>query len=196
MKMLRNGRNVESAAAVGLDVQGFAEAIANLQGLGKKINPILRRAARTSSTPIAQAMKSMLKVRGKRSIYSGKKVFTYGLTGLLRKSIGIRVNTKSKLGGVYANIGPRYAMGGYAFKAWHKPTKSARKLVNAMVSVNPVYYAHLVNNGFNAKLFGTGRVKRVSGIHFIERAYAAARSQVAFTTARILTEEVDKAMNQ
>ena len=47
MKMLRNGRNVDSAAAVGLDVQGFAEAIANLQGLGKKINPILRRAART-----------------------------------------------------------------------------------------------------------------------------------------------------
>ena len=57
MKMLRNGRNVESAAAVGLDVQGFAEAIASLQGLGKKINPILRRAARTSSTPIAQALK-------------------------------------------------------------------------------------------------------------------------------------------
>lgn len=193
MQVLGSGRSVEYSVAVGLDVQGFAEAIANLRDLGKKVKPILRRAANTSSTPIVQAMKSLLNTRGKRSIYNGKKVFTYGQTGLLKKVIGARVMTRRS--SVFADVGPRYAMGGFAFKTWHKPTKSAKAVHNSMVMVNPVYYGHLVNNGFTAKLFGTGRTKRIIGIDFVGKAYASARSQVIFTTTRILNEEFDKALN-
>jgi hypothetical protein len=185
---------MQSQKIVGLDVAGFSQTIQELQNMGKKVKPILRRAANTSSAPIVQAMKSMLNTRGKRSIYNGKKVLTYGQTGLLKKVIGARVMTRRS--SVFADVGPRYAMGGFAFKKWHKPTKSAKAVANSMVMANPVYYGHLVNNGFTAKLFGTGRTKRVMGIDFIGKAYAAARSQVVITTTRILNEEFDKAMNQ
>jgi hypothetical protein len=184
---------MQSQKIVGLDVAGFLQTIQELQNMGKKVKPILRRAANTSSTPIVQAMKSMLNTRGKRSIYNGKKVFTYGQTGLLKKVIGARVMTRRS--SVFADVGPRYAMGGFAFKKWHKPTKSAKGVTSSMVMVNPVYYGHLVNNGFTAKLFGTGRTKRVMGIDFIGKAYASAKSQVVFTTTRILNEEFDKALN-
>ena len=187
------GQNDSSKMVVGVDVAGFSQTIDELRNLGENVKPILRRAANASSTPIVQAMKSMLNTRGKRSIYNGKKVFTYGQTGLLKKVIGARVMTRRS--SVFADVGPRYAMGGFAFKKWHKPTKSDKTLHNSMVMANPVYYGHLVNNGFTAKLFGTGRTKRVMGIDFIGRSYASARSQVVFTTNRILDEELDKAFN-
>lgn len=174
-----------------ISIPKIGKAIDSLVALGKKINPILRRAARTSSTPIIQLMKSKLQARGKRSIHNGKKVFTYGLTGLLKKSIGSRV--KSRGSKVFSDIGPRYAMGGFAFKKWHKPTKSAKAQTNVMVKVNPVLYAHLVDQGFTAKLFGTGKTKRVMGIQYVSRSYAVAAATANSVTDRVLKEELTKA---
>ena len=172
-------------------IPSIEQSIDNLVALGKKINPILRRCARTSSTPIIQSMKSKLPTRGKRSIHNGKKVFSYGLTGLLKKAIGSRV--KSRGSKVFSDIGPRYAMGGFAFKKWHRPTRSDKAQTNVMVKINPVLYAHLVDQGFTAKLFGTGKTKRVLGIRYVARSYAMAKATVDNVTDRVLKEELAKA---
>jgi len=177
-----------------LHLAGAKELMEALVLAGKKINPALRRVARTSSTPILRHARSVVPAKRKRVLYQGKKVFRYGTTGQLKKSLGVRVATNKKTGAVYALIGPRRGFKVMAFKAYHKPTRSHQAQRNVLVPVNPTNYSHLVEKGFTAKLWRSGKLRPVAGRPFLKPALDANRSQVEDITARILSEELQKAL--
>ncbi len=177
-----------------LHLAGAKELVDALLDAGKKINPALRRVARASTTPILRTARSLVPAKRKRIMYHGKKVFRYGTTGQLKKSLGYRVSTSKKTGAVYAIIGPRRGFKIMAFKAYHKPKRSVEAQRNVLVPVNPTNYSHLIENGFTAKLWRSGKLRPVPSKPFLKPALDANRSQVEEITARILSEELAKAM--
>lgn len=177
-----------------LHLAGANQLIEALQAASKKINPALRRVARASTTPILKSARALVPAKRKRVLYHGKKVFRYGTTGQIKKSLGYRVATSKKTGAVYAIIGPRRGFKIMAFKAYHKPKRSVEAQRNVLVPVNPTNYSHLVEKGFTAKLWRSGKLRPVAGKPFLKPALDANRSQVEEITARILSEELAKAM--
>lgn len=179
-------------AVVGMRLNGLDDLVGAFEALSMKIKPILRQAAKRSATPIVQHARNLLPVRGKRTLQNGKRVFTYGLTGQLRKSISSRILT-SRTGRIHAVIGPRRDSVTMAFKAYHKPTKAAKAQKNVMVRVKPSNYAHLVEKGFIAKLWGTGRTKEVAargGTGFLAPALSANQTMVESITRKVLEEQL------
>ena len=177
-----------------LNLAGAVELIDALRDAGKKIKPALRRVARACTTPILRTARTLVPAKRKRIMYQGKKVFRYGTTGQLKKSLGYRVTTSKKTGAVYAIIGPRRKFDIKAFKTYHKPKRSVVAQRNVMVPVNPTNYSHLIENGFTAKLWRSGKLRPVAGRPFLKPALNANRSQCEDITARILSEELQKAM--
>lgn len=178
-----------------MSVSGLEETRQKLVILGASINGIFRIAARRSATRVKNELKQLLPTRGFRTSHQGKRVLTYGLSGQLRKSIDTRVLT-SRGGVVHGIVGPSRQSVGYAFKAWHKPTKNARAERNVMVRVKPSNYWHLYEKGFTAKLFGTGKTKAVSGKYLLPRVLGANQAQVQRDTADVFDEQLNKIVNK
>lgn len=179
-------------AIVGMRLNGLSDIIAEFQAMQMSIKPILRQAAKRSATPIVQQARSLLPSRGKRTLYNGKRVFTYGLTGQLKKSISARVLT-SRTGKIHAVIGPRRDSVAMAFKKYHKPNKSAKAQRNVMVRVKPSNYAHLMENGFLLKIWRTGRTKQIPplrGTGFLAPALASNQTLVESITKNVLAEQL------
>lgn len=172
-------------------IDGLDAGLARLAALRVSIKPILRQAARKSSTPISKIAKSLLPARGKRIKFDGKRVTSYGRTGQLRKSIASRVLTSRK-GVIHAIIGARRKFATEAFKAYHKPTRSVKARRNIMVRVNPVNYSHLVEEGFTAKLWRSGKLRPVAGRGFLRKSLSANYAQVQSITAEVIQTRIDK----
>lgn len=186
--------------------EGMDGLIKKLKALKVSVNPILRQAARKASTPLVKGAKNILPKRGKpvRGWTSkGKKVFSYGRTGMLRKSIDKRVMTSRRTGMVHAIIGPKRKSGSgdkaktfvsFAFKRYHRPKKSVAAQKNVMVKVKPTAYSHLYELGFTAKLFGSGRTKPVRGRFYLRKTLASNEQNVINITQQVLQQKIDKVM--
>lgn len=176
-----------------LHLAGAKELIEELQAHRKNIKPALRRVARNAATPILKTARQKAPQKRRRVMYQGKKVFRYGTTGQLKKSLGYIVTTSKKTGAVHAVIGPRHGFQIMAFKKYYKPNKSVKAQRNVLVPVNPINYSHLVEKGFTAKIWRSGKLRPVESKPFLKPALDANRSQVEEITARILSEELAKA---
>jgi HK97 gp10 family phage protein len=177
-----------------LYLAGANELIQALQEASKKINPALRRVARAATTPVLQSARQLVPASRKKVLYQGKKVFRYGTTGQLKKSLGYRVTTSKKTGAVHAVVGPRRGFKIMAFKAYHKPKRGVDAQRNVLVPVNPTYYSHLIEKGFTAKLWRSGKLRPVPAKPFLGPALNANKDQIEEITARILTDEIIKTM--
>lgn len=211
-KIVENNRlNNVNQRHLRLDIGCFGQILNSLIDAGVKVKPVLRRIARKSATPITNAAKLLAPSKRKKVIYSGptitrtinakgksktyesgSKVFSYGTTGQLKKSIGSRVFT-DRLGVVRALVGPRRKAWTYAFKKYHKPSRNHPAVKNAMVRVYPIFYSHLVEHGFTAKLWRSGKLRPVAAHPFLQPAMDRTRSTVLKITKDELDYEMQKA---
>jgi hypothetical protein len=180
---------------VAMRVDGLDDTIQQLRALGASINSIFRIAARRSGTRLKDEVKALLPVRRMRSIYNGKKVLTYGLSGQLRKSISTRVLTSRK-GVVHAIIGPSRQSIGYAFKKWHKPTRNHQVEINSMQRVKPSNYWHLFEKGFNANFWRTGKMRFIPGKGVLAKVLGPSASVVAKDTKDVFEEQQTRVLNK
>lgn len=172
-------------------VDGIDDGIKRLSALRLSIKPILRQAARKSSTPISKMAKTLLPARGKKIKYAGGKVYSYGRTGQLRKAIASRVTT-GKDGVVRSIIGARRKFVTEGFKSYHKPNRNVKAKRNVMVRVNPVYYSHLIEQGFTAKIWRSGKLRPVAGRGFLRKSLSANYANVQTITADVIQAKIDK----
>lgn len=180
---------------VRMRIDGLDDLVEGIRTIKGNVNPVLRQAARKSSTPIVQEVRQNLPARGKRTLANGRRVFTYGLTGQLRKSIASKILT-SRAGVVHAVIGPRRGFKTSAFKAYHKPNRTAEAQRNVMVPVNPTMYAHLVESGFTAKLWRSGKTKAIPGKGIMRKALEHNRGRVETITRQVLDESLARAVDR
>jgi len=212
-KVIANNRlNNVNDRLLRMDIGCFSQMINSLIDAGARIKPTLRRIAKKSSTPITQAARSYapgkrkkvlysgptitrsINSKGKKKTYSsGSKVFQYGTTGQLKKSIGSRVYT-DRSGTVRAIVGPRRKMWTYSFKKYHKPNRNQQAQRNVMVRVYPIFYSHLVENGFTAKIWRSGKLRSVVGRPFLEPAISKSKPAVLQITKDELQLELQKAL--
>ena len=118
------------------------------------------------------------------------EVAAYGQTGLLKKSLGLKIGVVNKPGGsnpaakgsVIGMVGPRKDVQGTARSAW----------TGRIVKVWPVKYAHLVEFGhrFRAR---NGRGKVVKGAFFLSGAMRQEGGQVRARLIQGLKDGVAKA---
>lgn len=191
-RSVRSGTS--NRAVLRMSVSGVQALINQLVSLRVSIKPILRRCARRSSTPVVKSVRSMLPGRGKRVLHDGKRTVVYGRTGQLRKSIAARVLT-SKAGTIHAVVGARRRFISYAFKAYHKPNRNTPAKRNTLVRVRPSLYMHLVESGFTAKLWGSGKTRPVSGKFALKRSLAQNMANIQAITAQVLREKIDQVLN-
>ena len=184
-----------NAGLVSMNFNGLDDVIGQLRAMGASINGIFRLAARRSGVRMKQDIKTLLPGRGTRSIHSGKKVLTYGLTGQLKKSIDVRVLTSRK-GVVHAVIGANRKTVSMAFKKWHKPTRNDKAQNNVMVRVKPTNYWHLIEKGFTAKLWRSGKLRPVPGRNVLGKVLGASTSQVIKDTKDVFDEQQNKIFNK
>lgn len=182
---------------VSMKVDGLDSLVKKLTSLKVSVKPILRQCARKSSTPTVQTVRRLLPQKGKAikgMKHKGKKVFDYGDTGQLRKSIASRVLT-SREGVVHAVIGARRKFLTMALKRYHKPNRNVEAQRNVMVRVRPTLYSHLVEKGFNAKLWRSGRRKFVPGRRFLAKSLQANVANIQAITSRVIQDKIDQVMN-
>jgi hypothetical protein len=129
---------------------------------------------------------NLRKVRRKKKgkpAYKTKALQT-GMTGMLRKSLGLKVGINKKTGQVYGMVGPRRKkdfQGGTAWSAW------TRK----MVPVIPSKYAHLVDNGFLLKVRGK-TIKKIPGRGFIRSSFDENKSKIETIVTQVFNEDLQK----
>ena len=184
-----------NAGLVSMNFNGLDDVIGQLRAMGASINGIFRLAARRSGVRMKEDVKKLLPIRGTRSIHSGKKVLTYGLTGQLRKSIDVKVLTSRK-GTVHAIIGSNRQTTSKAFKKWHKPTRRDKAVKNSMVDIKPYKYWPLVERGFTARLWRSGKLRPVPGYNTLGEVFAANSSQVINDTKDVFKEQENIIFNK
>jgi hypothetical protein len=172
---------------------GLSNALAFLQSIGpNRVKAALKTAARKVS-PIAVAAARQKAPQLRKFVYTQDgKMPVYGASGQLRKSIGYRIGVNKRTGSVYSVVGPRRRMYAMAFMAYYKPTKTAQAQRNVMVRVNPGKYTHLVENGFTAKIWGTGKRVVVQGKPFLQRALNEVNPQIEPITVDAVMRELQK----
>ena len=171
-----------------LEVGGLDEVIEAVKKFPGALNPFIKKAVKEAMKPVLKAAKALCprpKVRAKKG-----EVAAYGQTGLLRKSLGLKVAVVNKPGGktpaakgsVIGMVGPRKSVQGSARSAW----------TGRIVKVWPVKYAHLVEFGhrFRSK---SGKGKVVKGAFFLSGAMRQEGGQVRARLVQGLKDAVAKA---
>lgn len=167
-------------------LEGVEKAIHSLDGLGRTLrNKILRKAVNASARIMLKAARS-LAPRG---------------TGLLKKSLGVRIKTYQKSGAVVAIIGPRTGFKktrqGKTLTAFGKKMKASGQ--------NPTKYVHLIEFGRaevrvkkkkvlsdGSTIYGTV-VKSVPPRPFLRKAFEQTKNAVVETMKQRIAEELEKA---
>jgi hypothetical protein len=130
----------------------------------------------------ANLRKVKRKKKGKPA-YKTKALQT-GMTGMLRKSLGLKVAINRKTGQVYGMVGPRRKkdfQGGTAWSAW----------MRKMVPVIPSKYAHLVDNGFILKVRGKA-IRKIPGRGFIRSSFDENRAKIETIVTQVFEEDLQK----
>lgn len=172
------------------DIAGLPELIAKLAKFPVAIRTALRRSARKVGGQVAKAAKAKAPNR-KETVKVGKElVRMYGASQALKKSIGVKVATTRK-GAVNAIVGPKRGSEAKVFIAYFKPTAAKIAQRNVTVTIKPSKYAHLVENGFTAKIWASNKRIRVSPKPFLRPALDSNSGQISGITTDYLQIAID-----
>jgi HK97 gp10 family phage protein len=171
-------------------IEGLSQLTDRLKKFPVGIRPALRRSARKVGGQVAKAAKAKAPNR-KETIKIGKElVRMYGASQALKKSIGVKVATTRK-GAVNAIVGPKRGSEAKVFIAYYKPTKAKKAQRNVTITIKPAKYAHLVENGFTAKIWASNKRIRVSPKPFLRPALDSNSGQVSGITTDYLQVAID-----
>lgn len=174
-------------------LNGLRDALAWLKAAGpSKLKAALKKAARQVSPIAVKAARQKAPQLRQTVQTTHGKMPVYGASGQLKKSIGYRIGVNRRTGNVYSIIGPRRRMYAAAFIAYHKPDKGRPAERNVIVKINPGKYTHLVENGFTANIWGTGRRVVVKGKPFLQQALNEVTPQIEPITVKVVQEELGK----
>lgn len=172
------------------NIDGLVELITKLKKFPVAIRTALRRSARKVGGQVAKAAKAKAPNR-KETVKVGKElVRMYGASQALKKSIGVKVATTRK-GAVNAIVGPKRGSEAKVFIAYFKPTASKVAQRNVTVTIKPSKYAHLVENGFTAKIWASNKRIRVSPKPFLRPALDSNSGQISGITTDYLQIAID-----
>lgn len=173
-----------------LNIDGLVELMSNLKKFPVAIRTALRRSARKVGGQVAKAAKAKAPNR-KETVKVGKElVRMYGASQALKKSIGVKVATTRK-GAVNAIVGPKRGSEAKVFIAYFKPTAAKIAQRNITVTIKPSKYAHLVENGFTAKIWASNKRIRVSPKPFLRPALDSHSGQISGITTDYLQIALD-----
>lgn len=171
--------------AIKAKLEGLEQALRNLEALTRTVrNKILRKAANASARIVLKAARQLVPKN----------------TGLLKKSLGVRVQTYRASGTVVAIVGPR--TGFKKTRQGKKITAFGKKMKEA--GQNPSKYAHLVEYG-HAVIYplrkrvlsdGTtiyGKVVRAMPPRpFLRPAFEQTKAAAVAAMNQIIAEEIEK----
>ena len=173
-----------------LNIDGLVELMSNLKKFPVAIRTALRRSARKVGGQVAKAAKAKASNR-KETVKVGKElVRMYGASQALKKSIGVKVATTRK-GAVNAIVGPKRGSEAKVFIAYFKPTAAKKAQRNVTITIKPSKYAHLVENGFTAKIWASNKRIRVSPKPFLRPALDSNSGQISGITTDYLQIAID-----
>jgi len=172
------------------EVKGLRDLMDRLAKFPVAMRTACRRAARKIAGQIARLARAKAPSRKETVKVGNRTVRMYGASQTLKKSIGVKVTT-TRMGIVTAIVGPKRKSESEVFIAYYKPRKAYPAQRNVTVTANPVKYAHLVELGFNAKIWGTGKTVRVAPKPFLRPALDGNKSQVSTITASYFQIVID-----
>jgi len=166
----------------GLEITFLTEAAEQLGLAPKKIKAALKRAARLWSTQVLKSARAKAPQLKKFIKVKGKRIPQLGSSGALKKSLGSKIFANRKNGNITVFVGPR--------------TKISIDTINPrnglIYRTTPTRYAHLVENGFLANLWGSGVRKFVPGKPFLR----PARDENKSLALTLTKESIESALNQ
>jgi len=171
-------------------IVGLGDLMDRLAKFPIVIRTAFRRAARKIGGQVAKIARAKAPSRKAVIRVGDQLVRMYGASLALKKSIAVKVITTKK-GIVTAIVGPKKGTSTKVFIAYYKPSKSKVAQRNVMIEAKPTKYAHLVENGFNAKIWASNKRIRVSAKPFLRPALDSGLSTVSSITVDYLQMSLD-----
>ena len=166
-------------------IDGISPLMDKLARFPIAIRTAFRRAARKIGGQVAKIARAKAPSRKAVIRVGDQLVRMYGASLALKKSIAVKVVTTKK-GVVMAIVGPKKGTSTKVFIAYYKPSKSKVAQRNVMIEAKPTKYAHLVEKGFNAKIWASNKRIRVSAKPFLRPALDAGMYTASEITADYL----------
>jgi hypothetical protein len=171
-------------------IVGLGDLMNRLAKFPIVIRTAFRRAARKIGGQVAKIARAKAPSRKAVIRVGDQLVRMYGASLALKKSIAVKVVTTKK-GIVTAIVGPKKGTVAKVFIAYFKPTKAKVAQRNVMVEAKPTKYAHLVEKGFNAKIWASNKRIRVSAKPFLRPALDSGLSTASSITVEYLQMSLD-----
>ena len=171
-------------------IDGISPLMDKLARFPIAIRTAFRRAARKIGGQVAKIARAKAPSRKAVIRVGDQLVRMYGASLALKKSIAVKVVTTKK-GVVMAIVGPKKGTSTKVFIAYYKPSKSKVAQRNVMIEAKPTKYAHLVEKGFNAKIWASNKRIRVSAKPFLRPALDAGM----YTASEITADYLQIAIN-
>ena len=176
-------------------IDGISPLLDKLARFPIAIRTAFRRAARKIGGQVAKIARAKAPSRKAVIRVGNQLVRMYGASLALKKSIAVKVVTTKK-GVVMAIVGPKKGTSTKVFIAYYKPSKSKVAQRNVMIEAKPTKYAHLVEKGFNAKLWASNKRIRVSAKPFLRPALDAGMYTASEITADYLQIAIDNLISK
>ena len=176
-------------------IDGISPLMDKLARFPIAIRTAFRRAARKIGGQVAKIARAKAPSRKAVIRVGDQLVRMYGASLALKKSIAVKVVTTKK-GTVMAIVGPKKGTSTKVFIAYYKPSKSKVAQRNVMIEAKPTKYAHLVEKGFNAKIWASNKRIRVSAKPFLRPALDAGMYTASEITADYLQIAIDNLISK
>lgn len=176
-------------------IDGISDLMDRLASFPIAIRTAFRRAARKIGGQVAKIARAKAPSRKAIIRVGNQLVRMYGASLALKKSIAAKVTTTKK-GVVMAIIGPKKGTVAKVFIAYYKPSKSKVAQRNVMIDAKPTKYAHLVEKGFNAKIWASNKRIRVSAKPFLRPALDAGMYTASEITVDYLQIAIDNLISK
>ena len=183
-----------------LDVSNLQSLIAMFDMAPKELDKAIKRCATKAGRIIRKTARAKAPNRKSQIKIGGKTYRYYGMSGSLRKSIDFNVHKPKNLKPgtvewamawlVYVGAARKYKQ--KVFVRWYRPRKEKPARRNFLMDARPVWYSHLVEKGFVAKLFGTAKRKVVPARPFLRPALQSAKSEIESMTLQELKIQIRK----
>ena len=176
-------------------IDGISPLLDKLARFPIAIRTAFRRAASKIGGQVAKIARAKAPSRKAVIRVGDQLVRMYGANLALKKSIAVKVVTTKK-GVVMAIVGPKKGTSTKVFIAYYKPSKSKVAQRNVMIEAKPTKYAHLVEKGFNAKIWASNKRIRVSAKPFLRPALDAGMYTASEITADYLQIAIDNLISK